>query len=175
MGHLDEYMSADQAAAHLADFQRDLTIAFCNGAPNGFEADCGRPGAHGPHEIGGDQAPAPAQHPTAAFLHALADDLTDGAPDMYVIEVNGGPTARLQLNSPADAGVRDILWWAGRLGAATVQIRHRYSKTGDRFSVHGTIGGRAVEIWDVINVSGHTHEWVENVPVDYLARPAEVQ
>ena len=154
------------------DFTDDLTVAFCHGAPAGFEADCGTAGAHGPHEIGGDPRPA---DPTAGFLRALAHALADGAPKIYALNlVNAlGDHVSMQSYAPGKEALPAILEWARRIGAPTVRIKHRYSPNGDRFSAVGRLGGRQVEVWDVINHTGAEGTWVEDVPLAYLARSVQ--
>lgn len=173
------HAEAERAANQYGSFDisDDPTVAYCNGAPDGFEADCGVAGAHGPHEIGNDEPRDPVGylgavpvHPIGAFFRALADAYDEGAPALYAVGMASlNNSCVMQLYSVKGTEMQDLLWWADRLGAEHVEIKHRYSEHGDRFAVRGTIGGRAVEIWDVINVTGAEGSWSETVPAKYLA------
>jgi hypothetical protein len=141
---------------------------FCNGAPRGFEADCGNPGPHGPH---GALDEAPAAPPAVQFLRAMAEAIEDGAPTPYGISMLHSTMRSVQVGAQSLEG---ILWWAGRLEARTVTCVHRHSEHGDKFTVTGKLGGQPVEIWDVVKVVA-SGPWSEDIPIEYLTKAAADQ
>jgi hypothetical protein len=112
------------------------------------------------------------EHPVAAFLSELADAFADGASgEMFALVWGARGRVAMQLEPEPDQNPLTALrWWAGRLGATSVRIAHRWHDGRDRYSVEESFAAGRLEVWTVARRPDQAGESTSFIPVDQLDR-----